>query len=320
MRALLLLLAASTAVQAADSPPLVLESTIPLGEVRGRIDHLAADPLRGRLFVAELGNDTLGVIDLHERRIVRTIQGLKEPQGIGYVPSTDTIYVANAADGSVRLFQGVDLRPAGQIALGDDADNVRVDDEAHQIWVGYGNGALAVIDPRSRSRIADIPLRAHPESFRFDRRGYVFVNVPDAHEVAVVDRTTLKQTGGWPTGAFTANFPLVVDESGQRVLVVFRRPATLAVFSQEGKLLKTVETCGDSDDAFIDAKRNRVYVICGEGYIDVLAAGDYSRLGRILTSPGARTGLFVPEFDRLIVAVRARNSTPAALWLYRPLP
>src|SRR5216683_3029991 len=34
---------------------LVLESKIPLGEVSGRIDHLAIDVKRQRLFVAELG-------------------------------------------------------------------------------------------------------------------------------------------------------------------------------------------------------------------------------------------------------------------------
>src|SRR5215470_20071230 len=76
--------------------PLQLESKIPLGDVRGRIDHMAIDLPRQRLFVAELGNNTIGVVDLHERKIVARLDGLKEPQGVGYVPSTQTLYVANA--------------------------------------------------------------------------------------------------------------------------------------------------------------------------------------------------------------------------------
>src|SRR5581483_6475168 len=88
---------------AAQTPPapLVLEAKIPLGEVHGRIDHLAADLKRQRLFVAELGNNSLGVVDLANRKVLRRIEGLSEPQGVGYEPTTDTVYVANANDGSV---------------------------------------------------------------------------------------------------------------------------------------------------------------------------------------------------------------------------
>src|SRR5207248_997107 len=178
-------------VHAADSNLLLLDAKIPLGQIRGRIDHLAIDAARQRLYVAELGNDSVGVIDLRESKTVRTITGLREPQGIGYVPSSDTLYVANAGDGSVRLFQGGELTPVGQIALGDDADNIRVDDAAHRVFVGYGSGALAVIDTDSRTKIADVSLKAHPESFQLERTGQrIFVNVPDAHEIAVVDRST----------------------------------------------------------------------------------------------------------------------------------
>jgi len=46
------------------SPPLILEAGIPLGQVSGRIDHLGIDLKRQRLLVAELGNNSLGVVDL----------------------------------------------------------------------------------------------------------------------------------------------------------------------------------------------------------------------------------------------------------------
>jgi DNA-binding beta-propeller fold protein YncE len=313
----------STALtQTPPSEPLVLQTKIALGDVRGRIDHLAVDLNRQRLFVAELGNDTVGVVDLKERRVALRLTGLKEPQGIGYVASTDTLYVANAADGTVRLFQGRNLSPAGQIELGEDADNVRVDDTAHEVWVGYGSGALAVIDAASHREIADVPLKAHPESFRLEAPGQrIFVNVPDAHEIAVVDRSARKQIASWPNGDLSANFPLALDPARQRVLSIFRHPSVLAAFqAQDGKRIATVETCGDSDDAFIDGKRNLVYVICGAGHVDVLdVRGDtYQRVSRITTLSGARTGLFVPELDRLFVAARARGSAPAAVWEFRP--
>jgi len=304
------------------SEPLVLEAKIPLGDVRGRIDHLAVDPNRQRLFVAELGNDTVGVVDVKERRVARNLADLKEPQGVGYVASTDTLYVANASDGTVRLFQGPNFAPAGQIDLGDDADNVRVDETAHEVWVGYGSGALAVIDTASHRKIADVPLKAHPESFRLEAPGHrIFVNVPDAHEIAVVDRSARKQIASWPNRALSANYPLALDPARQRVLSIFRRPPMLAAFqAEDGKRIATVETCGDSDDVYVDDKRNLVYVICGAGYVDVLEirGETYQRVSRVTTLSGARTGLFVPELDRLFVAARARGSTPAAVWVFRP--
>src|ERR1700736_3765644 len=98
--------AGSSAARAEDPPPLVLEAKIPLGDVKGRIDHLAFDPGRKRLFVAELGNDSVGVVDVDAAKVVNRIAELKEPQGVSYVPWTDTLYVANAGDGSVRLYHG----------------------------------------------------------------------------------------------------------------------------------------------------------------------------------------------------------------------
>ncbi len=94
--------------------PLQLEAKIPLGDVRGRIDHMAVDLKRQRLFVAELGNDSVGIVDLANRKLIcRDSLELKEPQGVGYESSTDTLYVANAGDGSVRLFEGNDYKLRG---------------------------------------------------------------------------------------------------------------------------------------------------------------------------------------------------------------
>lgn len=308
---------------AAQSTPLVVESRIALGEVHGRIDHLGVDLKRQRLYVAELGNDSVGVVDLEAGRVVQTLRDLKEPQGIGYEGVSDTLYVANARDGSVRIFKGGDLAPLGSVDLGEDADNVRIDESTHRVWVGYGSGALAVIDPNSRRKVADIPLEAHPESFRLAAAGpEIYVNVPDAGEIAVVDRNAGKQVAAWKTMDLRANYPLALDESGQ-VLVVFRHPSRLAVFrARDGRRVQVLETCGDSDDLFVDAKRHRVYVTCGEGVIDVFSrdAGGYHYSGKLATSSGARTSLFVPELDRLYLAVRAGSSAPAAVWVVRPEP
>ena len=313
----------ATVVAQTAGAPLVLEAKIPLGDVSGRIDHLSIDVKRQRLFVAELGNNSLGVIDLAAGKVLRRIDGLSEPQGVAYVLFTDSVFLANAGDGSVRVLRGDDLTPMGRIELGDDADNVRVDAARSRVFVGYGKGALAVIDPASQTKTADIRLKAHPEGFQIDETGsQVFVNVPDARGIEVVDLAA-GSTRPLPTQGAGSNFPMSIDAEEHRVLVVFRSPPTLMALSiQDGHLAATVETCGDADDVFVDPKRRRVYVSCGEGVIDVLEPGEsgYQEIARVPTVSGARTALFVPELDRLFVAVRAASNEPAAIWVFRPTP
>jgi YVTN family beta-propeller protein len=301
--------------------PLVLEEKIPLGEVSGRIDHLGIDVKRKRLFVAELGNDSLGIVDLATGKVLRTIAGLSEPQGVAYVPFADSVYVANGGDGSVLVLRGGDFAPIGRIELGDDADNVRVDAARNRVIAGYGKGALAVIDPATRTKTADIRLKGHPESFQIDETGTrVFVNVPDAREIEVANLAA-GSTRSLPTPGAGSNFPMAIDRATHRVLVVFRSPPTLmSLSSQDGHVVAKVAACSDADDVFLDTRRHRVYVSCGEGVVDVLAQGEdgYRRLARMATVSGARTSLFVPELDRLFVAVRARWNEPAAIWVFRP--
>jgi hypothetical protein len=291
--------------ETAESLPLQLEGQIPLGDVFGRIDHMAIDSTRHRLFVAELGNDSVGVVDLNERKVVHVITGLKEPQDVGYVPSSDMLFVSNAGDGSVRLFRAGDYAAAGQIDLADDADNIRVDIAANRVFVGYGSGALVVIDPTSRIKTANIPLKGHPESFQLDHStGRIYVNVPMAREIAVVDRGRGQQTASWPMSN-DGNFPMALDDVAQQVLVIFRNPPSLGVFAmRDGTTVTNVKTCDDADDVFVDAKRHRVYVSCGDGFIDVFdEEGDmYRRVAHIPTVSGARTSFFVPEMDRLLLA------------------
>ena len=323
MKAIAVMTLLATFPAQAQDAALVLETKIALGEVSGRIDHLAVDLQRRRLFVAELGNDSVGVVDLASGTVLRRLVGLREPQGVGYLAAEDTLYVASARDGSVSLFQGEALAPRGRVELGDDADNIRIDAQAQRVYVGYGSGAIAALDPRG-TLIAKLVLPGHPEGFQLDpRTSRIYVNVPDERQIAVLDRTVDAQVATWKPSGMRANFPMALDVARGRVLVGFRSPARLVAYdANDGKMAATVETCGDTDDVFVDAKRDRVYVSCGDGLIDVFASTEagYPRLARIETNSGARTALFVPELDRLYLAVRARSREPAAIWVYRPGP
>ena len=307
----------------AERGPLVLETKIPLGDIKGRIDHLALDVAHRRLFVAELGNDTVGVVDIDGHRVVRRLEGFDEPQGIAYFSQTDTLYVANGGNGVLLAFRGTQLDPVGKLDLGDDADNIRIDRNEGRLYIGTGSGNLTIIDAVAFKKVGAAELKAHPESFQLEgERSRIYVNVPDAREVAVVDRKTSKQVASWPTASLRSNYPMALDSPRNRVLVAFRQPAVLVSFdAASGVVQERIDICGDADDVFVDTRRSYIYVACGQGAIDVLAGhGDRTtRVARVDSSPGARTALFSPEVDRLFVAARAAGGEGAAIWVFRPV-
>lgn len=301
---------------------LKLEATVPMPEVRGRIDHLAIDATGGRLFVAALGNNTMEIIDLKKASRIHTVSGLAEPQGIVYIPSAQRVFVANGRDGSVRGFDTVSWAPLKSISFGDDADNLRVDPDTGHLWVGYGSGALAEFD-LDGAKLGEIKLSAHPESFQLEKGGHRgYVNLPKSRKVDVIDRESRTVSKSWDMGLTLSNYPMALDQANHRLFVVTRVPARLIVFdTSDGRKIATLATSGDCDDVFFDQNRRRIYAIGGEGAIAVFEQSDpdhYKELGRIKTVSGARTGLFSPTTDRLYLAVRKHESQSAEIRVYAP--
>lgn len=291
---------------AAAGSPLLIERSIPLPDTKGQIDHLAIDLPGRRLFVAEVANGTVDEIDLAAGRVVGRIGGLKEPQGVGWLPAQGEIVVA-CGDGSVRFYSGRERHEVARIDLGDDADNVRIDPRSGFVVVGYGSGGLATIDPGSHRVLRRLTFQGHPEGFRlFGSKAYI--NVPDRRAVLVADLDAGHVLARWPTSGHWLNFPLAVDPSGHWIEIAYRFPAALQrIDAASGQVLSTLQTCGDADDLFLAGPRS--LVICGAGHVDVVRDGRME--ARVDTGGGARTGLYVAELQRLFVAVPARDGNAA---------
>jgi YVTN family beta-propeller protein len=309
---------ASPAVRAEE--PLALDGTIPLTDTSGRIDHMAFDPGRKHLFVAELGNGTVDVVDAASRKVIHRISGLDEPQGLVYAPAADVLAVANGGDGMVRFYASGTFAARGQLKLGDDADNARLDPSTGHVLIGYGSGAIAIIDPAKPAKVGDVQLPAHPEAFQISGHR-VFINVPDASQVDVADLQTGTLADKWTQKGLSSNYPMALDDRGD-VAIVFRGQSRLVLFNPSGSALAAVDTCSDGDDIFFDTKRKRFYVSCGAGFVDVIGRDAGLHLvARTRTSWGARTSLFVPEMDRLYVGARSGLlGSNASIQVFRPLP
>jgi DNA-binding beta-propeller fold protein YncE len=317
---LVLILLLAGAAHGQEPKPLSLTARIDLPNVNGRIDHFSADLKGQRLFVSALGNHTVEVLDVQSGKHLRTLDGLAEPQGVYYDPAANRLFAACAQDGAVKIYDAATFQLLETVKLGGDADNIRYDARGHRVIVGYGDGALGFLDANGK-KTGEIGLDAHPESFQFEKTGTrVFVNVPDKKQIQVADLAANKLLAKWPVTTALKNYPMALDEANHRLLIGCRSPARmLAIDTDTGKQTASVEIAGDTDDLFYDAARKRVYVIGGQGFVDVLeqkGADGYSRIVHYATAPGARTGFFAPDWGKLFVAVPHRGEQRAQILVF----
>lgn len=322
MGSIALILCAGTA-EAQERTPLKLIKTVPLPGVKGRFDHFTIDAKRNRLFVAGLGNNTLEILDVAAGKHLRSITGLHKPTGVVYLPDQDQIAVANGDDGTLKVFEGKSYGLVKTINSLPDADNVRFHAKAKLIYVGYGHGALAVIDATTMKQTHSIKLAAHLESFQLEREGNrIFVNVPGANEIAVIDRSKGRVINEWRYVKFGGNFPMALDETRHRLFVGCRKPASsFAIDTTTGKLAWASLISGDTDDLFYDEKMKRLYISCGEGFVDVIEheeSGDYRLPERIPTRGGARTSFFAAALNQYYLAVPQKGNRMAEIRIFQP--
>jgi DNA-binding beta-propeller fold protein YncE len=322
------------ALPSSTSSPFSLVQTIVIPNVNGRIDHMAIDIRGQRLFVAELGNNSLDVIDLKEVKRIHSISNnerlLNEPQSVLFIPELNRIFVSNGQDGTVDAFDAKSFRFIKKIKLpSDDADNMRYDANSRLIYVGYGDGSLSIINTTNYNIVGDIKLSGHPESFQIEqeKKGVsgqnqrIFINVPESNSVEVIDSQKQTTSQTWRIVNAQNNFPMALDETNHRLFVGSRHPPKLIVFDTDsGKVISVLDIGKDSDDIFYDATKKRIYVSCGEGTVNIFQQQDASHFHSISnfgTAPGARTSLFVPDMRLFYVAVPHIGNQESRILVYQ---
>ncbi len=318
-----------------DKQPLRLVQTIPLPNVKGRIDHMDVDVKGKRLFVAGLENGTLEVVDLKAGKWTRSIPGFKAPQGIAYLPSLNKVFVASNDDGMVRVFRGDTFELLDTIHLDLGPNRVAYDPHTGLLYVGYGGrvankdkGEVGIIDVKTDKHIGDIDVGLRAAEILMDKSGetlYVFDNV--ASKIQVIDTKKRAMVSAWQVssqrpgdGAF--------DETNHRLLIGTRMPPTMTVMdSATGKEVASLPTVEGMDGVYYDAVHKRVYVSGGRdtdvGYVFIYQQQDadhYSQIGKFPTRSFAGTSFWCPELNRYYVAAAASDKEEAAILVFEPQP
>jgi hypothetical protein len=320
---------------AQEKETLRLVQTIPMPNVKGRIDHMDVDVKGKRLFVAGLENGSLDVVDLGTGKSSKSIPGFKKTQGVAYIPSLNKVFVASGDDGMLRVFRGDTLALLHSIKLELGPNRVIYDPHTKILYVGYGGkdagkdyGEVGIIDAKTDKKLGDIKVEAHPAELLLDKSGktlYVFVS--SASKVQVVDTKKREVVATWSTSS-QRNGDGAFDEKTHRLFIGTRTPPRMITMdSNTGKEVASLPTVEGMDGVYFNAAQKRIYISGGRdndvGYIVVYQqkdADDYELIGKIPTKSGAGTSFWSPELNRFYVGAPAHGNEDAAILVFEPQP
>jgi outer membrane protein assembly factor BamB len=253
---------------------LVLQKTIPLKGVAGKLDHLAVDSRGERLFVANKPNNTLDIVDLKTGTLIKQIPDQVKVSGVAYAAEPDTIYVGNGA-GVCNAFDGKDYRQIFSTKA-PGADNVHYHSGRKMVYVGHGE-VLSELDAHTGEIKGSINLPGSVHGFKIDKKGgQIYAVLTKASLVAVIDIATHEVVNKFPLTLSDAGSPVARDaERGLLFVGCPKMKPMVVVFDiKTGKEITSVEIPAGIDDLHYDSKRQRLYASCSDGALVVIAQTD----------------------------------------------
>ncbi len=331
-----------------DKSTLRLVQTISLSGVNGRLDHMAVDLEKKRLFVAAVDNGTLEVVDLDAQKVIKSIPGIKDAQDAIFLGGQFNKLYVSSLDGTVRIFQGESFRLIQALKLEPDPNRLLYDPATDLIYFGYG-GQNAGFDAYGRVGIMQANRGAPSDQFVADmiaptyRPGHLAeMAMEDEGKLLICDsRADLIFQFDTRKRAFLKSWPargdgagdMALDRTGHRLFVGTRIPAEMTVYdSLSGKEIVSLPGPETMDGVHYDADLKRIYMSGGRwygtpeaspGWVYVYQQKDadhYQLVSKIRTRPGSGTSLFVPQLKRLYVASQAIGDQKAAILIFETVP
>ncbi|HEV3278788.1 MAG TPA: YncE family protein [Terriglobia bacterium] len=311
--------------------PLKLANTVKMpAEVKGHFDHFGVDLAGGRLFSTAEGYKAVLVFDLKSGRLIHTISGIGIPHAVLYRQDLSRIYITDGGDGALRIYESKTYQLEKTVKLLVDADSIAYDPGTKYLYVVNGGGdahqtysTISVIDTTAGDKLADIKIDGDTlEAMAVESSSQrLYVNNRAKNQVEIVDRAKRTLVATWPVTKGKVNVAMAFDEPSHRLFVGCRSGQIVVFDTESGKEVAALPINTGVDDMVFDAAGKRLYAVCGAGggSVDVYGQDDpdhYHLLGRVPTSPGAKTGRLVPELGKYFVAAPAQGATPAQALVY----
>ena len=328
-------ISSSAALIAAQTPhpssALKLVNTVTLPGYTGDFDHFAVDEQRGRLLLAAEDHATLEVFDLKTGRHLKTVTGFGAPHSILVRPGASTIVVTDSGKTMTKILDAETYNIKGSIKLTEGADSAAYDPETNVYYIVTGGkdvdmktASVEAVNPDTGQLLGQVTFSDnHVEAIALEQHGSrIFVNLTQTNKMAVVDRKTMKEIAEWPVPPAQQNAMVAFDEPQHRLYIVCRAntsgdPAGTVVVmnSDNGRVVGTAGAPMRSDQVLYNPGTHRLFVPGGQGYMEVYDTSNPDQLkvlAKVSTAPGAKTGILLPEMQRVVLAASPGESKALA--------
>jgi DNA-binding beta-propeller fold protein YncE len=296
--------------------------------LQNHFDHLTADLKHDRLFVVPEDNKSVEVYGLRSGTFIHSIKGLGVGHSVVYRADIERIFITDGADGDLKIFDGKSYALLGKVKLRPDADATGYDPDTHYLYIANGGldakldyGFLSIVNTDTAKKVGEIKIDSNRlEAMAVEKYGHrLFLNMTEKNSIGVIDRSKNAVLAVWPATGGHINAAVAIDEEHHRLFVACRDGKLVVLDSDTGKVLQVLPIATGVDDMTFDPASQRIYIACGEGFVNVykeIDADHYQSIGKIPSGPLGKTGLLVPALHRYFVAVPPHGNTPAVVLVY----
>jgi DNA-binding beta-propeller fold protein YncE len=318
---------------------LVRTSPLP---TEGYMDHMTVDVKGQRLFICGEANKSLIVVDLRSGNVIHETRGLGgNPRKPFYLPETNEIWT-DLGDNTVVAISGTTYQVTKTVALTGgrgnatrEPDSAAYDPARHLYYAavlsktGIADGTIEIVDTQAVKLLGSIKMNAaDPGGLSIEPSGkrlYVVIGdlVGSESYVKVIGLEKRVVTAEWPITGGPVPHASGLDAANHRLFVGSRiQPAPkgarissghryepgkfVAMNTDTGRVVRALDSVGGADEVQYDAPSKRIYFVGTTGTLQVFKQIDpdhYTSLGKVPTGAIAKTGLWVPELQRMYVAV-----------------
>ena len=340
-------------VFAEDSAPLKLVQTMELADIRSSVpdvsagelaknltttrivgvpnhfDHLTPDLKNKRLFVVPEDNKSVEVYDIRSGKFIHSIKGIGVGHSVVWRPDINRIFITDGTDGDLKIYDGTTYELLKSVKLLADSDATGYDPETHDLYIADGGldaklnyTFLEIVNTDTGKKVGQIKIDSNRlEAMAVEKLGSrLFLNMTEKNSIGVIDRKKNEVAAVWPLSDCKVNASVAIDEKNHRLFAACRDGNLNVLDSDTGRFLQNLPIGTGVDDMTFDPVSQRIYVVTGEGFVNVykeIDADHYQAIGKVPTGPLGKTGLLVPSMNEYFVAVPPHGDKCAEVLVYK---
>ncbi len=301
-------------VFAQPSLPVVLD-TIAVGGTGG-MDYITCDPAAHRLYISH--STRVEVVQYDTKVHVGTIDKTPGVHGIALAHEFGRGFTSNGKDNTVTVFDLNTLDVVGTIdTKGTKPDGILYEPVTKRAFTFNGGSEnCTAIDAATMKVVGTLALGGGPEAAVADGKGDIYVNIESTSEVVRFDAATLTIQSRWPLAPAQTPTGISMDIAHRILFIGGRNQVFVACGADDGRVLANIPIGQGVDGTAFDAATGLVYVSNKDGSLDLIhedGQSTFTAVGKIQTSPGAKTLALDPQSHRVFLPAALQMDVPGGM-------